>query len=255
MVAHASALAAKRGDRLYAELACGESEVREAQALRYRVFGAEMGARLKGAEHGLDQDAFDPFCRHLLVREPAAGQVVACTRLLCDADAARLGGFYSEGEFDLGAILRLPGRKMELGRTCVAPAYRQGPAIAVLWSGLAGFIQLNRFDYVFGCASVPLGDQDLQAAAIMNRLRRQAFAPESLRVQPRLSLLTPQVARAILDAPLPALLRAYVRLGARACGEACRDPDFGVADVLMLLDVKELNPAYSRHFMERTDRG
>jgi putative hemolysin len=47
------------------------------------------------------------------------------------------------------------------------------------------------------------------------------------------------------------LLKAYIRLGARACGEPCRDQDFDVADVLMLLDIDELNSAYSRHFLER----
>ena len=125
----------------------------------------------------------------------------------------------------------------------------------MLWSGLAGFIRLQGFDYLFGCASFPLGEQDIQAAAIMNRLRRQALAPAELRVTPRAPLLTTQVPDAILDAPLPALLRAYVRLGAKVCGEPCRDPDFGVADVLMLLDVDELNPAYSRHFIDRIPGG
>jgi putative hemolysin len=42
-----------------------------------------------------------------------------------------------------------------------------------------------------------------------------------------------------------------VRLGAKVCGEACRDPDFQVADVLMLLRMEDLNPSYARHFLER----
>ena len=251
MVASASALATKRGERLFVELASTEGEVREAQALRYRVFGQEMGAKLVGAELGLDIDDLDPYCQHLLVRESRTGRVVGCTRILTDANAERLGRYYSEGEFDLGPIPRLPGRKLEVGRTCIAADFRQGSAIAVLWSGLAGFVHLHGFDYLFGCASVPLGDRDVQAAAIMNRLRRQAMAPAHLRVTPRVPLLTTDVADAILDAPLPALLRAYVRLGAKACGEPCRDPDFEVGDVLMLLNVDELNPAYSRHFLER----
>lgn len=254
MAANASSLAVKRGERIYAELASGEADVREAQALRYCVFGLEMGAKLESAERELDADDFDPHCQHLLVRDSESRRVVACTRLLSDAAAERLGRFYSESEFDLAPILALPGRKLEVGRTCVAQEYRQGSAIAVLWSGLAGFIHLNRFDYLFGCASMPLGEQDLQAAAIMNRVRRQAFAPESLRVAPRRPLDAATVADDVLDAPLPALLRAYVRLGACACGEACRDADFGVADVLMLLDVKDLNPAYSKHFLERAAR-
>jgi putative hemolysin len=85
----------------------------------------------------------------------------------------------------------------------------------------------------------------------MNRLRRQAMAPPGLRVVPRRPLLNSELPDDVLDAPLPTLLKAYVRLGAKACGEACRDPDFRVGDVLMLLDVNQLNPAYARHFMER----
>jgi putative hemolysin len=251
MGAIAAVLPVKRGDRLFVELASSEEEVREAQALRYRVFATELGAKLQAGAHGLDVDEFDTYCQHLLVREAASGQVVGCTRLLTDHQATRIGGFYSAGEFDLGGIHRLPGRLLEVGRTCIAPEYRQGSAIAVLWSGLAGFIYLHRIDYLFGCASIPLGDHDLQAAAIMNRIRRQAMADQGLRVTPHAPLLTTQPPDDVLDAPLPALVKAYIRLGAKACGEPCRDPDFAAADVLMLLDVNDLNPAYSRHFLER----
>ncbi|MFD2111680.1 GNAT family N-acetyltransferase [Thiorhodococcus fuscus] len=250
MAVSASAQVAPRGERLFVELATSEHEVREAQALRYRVFGEEMGAKLKGAAQ-LDIDAFDDYCKHLLVRETKTGRVVGCTRILTDSEAKRLGRFYSESEFDLEPIKALQGRLLEVGRTCIAPEFRQGSAIAVLWSGLAGFIHLHGFDYLFGCASMPLGERDIQAAAIMNRIRRQAMGPEHLRVTPRAPLLTSQTSDDTLDAPLPALLRAYIRLGAKACGEPCRDPDFGVGDVLMLLNVDELNPAYSRHFLER----
>jgi putative hemolysin len=252
MGASAAVLPVRRGERLFVEIAANEADVRAAQALRYQVFGEEMGARLAGADRGLDVDDYDPYCRHLLVRETETGRVVGCTRLLHGEHAGHLGGYYSAGEFDLGAIPDLPGRLLEVGRTCIAAEYRSGAGIAVLWSGLAGFIQLHQIDYLFGCASVPLGEQDSRAAAVMNRLRRQAFADEALRVTPRCPLHRSRAAENVLDAPLPPLLKAYVRLGARACGEPCRDPDFGVADILMLLDVDQLNPAYSRHFLERT---
>jgi putative hemolysin len=251
MPATAIALPARRPERLFAELAAGPEDVRAAQALRYRVFGTELGARLKGAEQGLDIDEFDDLCQHLLVREVGSGRIVGCTRLLTDTQARPLGGFYSEGEFELGALLALPGRRLEVGRTCIDPDFRQGAAIAVLWSGLAGFMQINRFDYLFGCASVPLGRGDVQAAAIMNRIRRQAMTPPELRVTPRTPLFHRGAAEDVLDAPVPALLKAYLRLGALAAGEPCRDPDFGVADILVLLRVADLNPTYVRHFLER----
>lgn len=251
MSAIAPASPAKRGERLHVELATEVDEVREAQALRYRVFGEEMGARLKSADSGLDLDELDDYCRHLLVRESATGRVIGCTRLLTDEGAEHFGRWYSESEFELGSLRDLPGRKLEVGRTCIASDYRQGSAIAVLWSGLAGFIQLHGFDFLFGCASVPLGDGDLQAAAIMNRIRRSAMAEDGIRVTPRTPLRSTRTDEDVLDAPLPPLLRAYCRLGAKACGEACRDADFQVADILMLLDVDQLNPSYARHFLER----
>lgn len=251
MNATASALSVRRGERLYVELADSEAAVREAQRLRYEVFGVEMGARLKSGHLGIDADDYDSHCHHLLVRQTSDGQVVGCTRLLDQTGARHLGGWYSSSEFELGPVADLPGKMVEIGRTCVSPQSRSGAVIAVLWSGLASFIHLQRVDYLFGCASMPLGEQDLQAAAIMNRLRRQCMSPERLRVSPRQPLRQSPVAEDVLDAPLPPLIKAYVRLGARACGEPCRDPDFQVADVLMLLDVNELDPSYARHFFNR----
>jgi putative hemolysin len=238
--------------RLYVELASSQADVVESQRLRYRIFGEEMGATVKGARHGLDRDDFDPYCQHLLVRESIGGRLVASTRILADTQARRLGRWYSGEEFDLGGIPLLPGRLLEIGRTCVHPDYRQGAAIAVLWSGLAGFINMHGFDYLFGCASLPLGEGGGLAEAIMNRLRREAMAPAHLRVVPRLAVPRPGGADNNLAAPMPPLLRAYVRLGAKACGEPFWDRDFNVADVLMLLNVDDLTPNYSRHFLART---
>lgn len=252
MEATAPVLPNRRAERLRFEFAEGEAAAREALALRYRVFALELGAKLKTSAEQLDYDDCDHHCRHLLVRETGAGRVVACTRLLDRRGARKLGHFYSEGEFDLGPIPRLEGSLLELGRTCVARQYRQGSAIAVLWSGVASYILEHGIQYLFGCASIPLGESDAQAAGIMNRLRRQAMAPEHLRVVPREPLHVEPHDAANLDAPLPPLLKAYVRAGAKACGEPCRDPDFQMADVLMLLDVRELNPSYSRHFLRRS---
>lgn len=227
MVATATSLAPRRGDRLCAGLASSEDEVREAQALRYRVFGQELGARLKTRAKRLDIDRFDAHCEHLLVRDSRTGQVVGCTRLLSDEKAARLGCFYSETEFDLAPLARLPGRRLEVGRTCIAPAFRQGPAIAVLWSGLAGYIQNHGFDYLFGCVSMPLGEGDLLAAAIMNRLRRQAMAPAACQVIHRVPLLASRADAAVLDAPLPSQTVAIARLAGRNGGDSVHHVETG----------------------------
>lgn len=242
--------------RLYCELAGTDDDVRESQALRYRVFSEELGARLPSASAGLDADGYDAYCHHLLVRELDSGRVIASTRLLPDVRAEAAGGFYSESEFDLAGIKALADRGLrllEVGRTCVDPAFRSGTAIAVLWSGLAAYVRLHGFDYLFGCASIPLNGNEMAAAAVLSRLREHAACAPELRVRPRrpVQLGTPGE---VLAAPMPPLLKAYVRLGARACGEPCLDPEFDVADVLMLLRLEDLDPAYERHFLGRLER-
>ena len=244
------------GSRLYAELATTIEDIRASQALRYRVFAQELGATVQGAEAGYDEDAFDPYCQHLLVREGGSGRVIGSTRLMLDDGAAKAGGFYSESEFDIAPIRALPGRRLEVGRTCIDPVYRQGAAIAVLWSGLAGFVRSNEVDMLFGCASVEMHDGGIVAQAIMNRVRQYAMTDAGCRATPKNPLPPlPVGSEDTVAAPLPPLLKAYFRLGARACGEPCYDPAFNCADILVLVDVKAIDSSYTRHFLDRVMKG
>ncbi len=79
--------------RLQAERLLGPVALREAQALRFRVFSGELKAKLKGPEHGLDEDSYDPWCEHLGVRDLNSGQLVATTRLLEHSAAKNSGRF------------------------------------------------------------------------------------------------------------------------------------------------------------------
>src|SRR3954452_24945531 len=85
-------------------LARDEDDVRAAQRLRHDVFAGELGALLSTPEPGLDVDAFDAYCDHLLVRDTVTGQIVGTYRLLPPERAAVAGRLYSEGEFDLSAL-------------------------------------------------------------------------------------------------------------------------------------------------------
>lgn len=233
---------------LITELASSPADLLASQQLRYQVFAVEMGAQLPTADRCIDADGYDAYCRHLLVRESETSEVVASTRILVSNDATAAGGFYSESEFDLGALKDLPGRVMEVGRTCVRADYRTGWAINALWTGLARFMTRERFDFMMGCASIPFTPEDAADHALLNQLYSDHPAPSPYRVHPRRSVPTAP-ARSAAPAPLPPLLKAYLRLGARICGEACWDPDFGVADVFILLDVKQVPDRYRRHFL------
>ena len=238
-----------RTRRYQAELARDEAAVRATQALRYRVFAEEMGANLHSRADGLDYDDIDDYCDHLLVRDIASGQVVACTRLLSDTQAEKRGQFYSEGEFDLGRVLALPGRFLEIGRTCVDPAHRGSLVLGTLWNGLAEYVYNGRFNYLMGCASISPGPHGFAVDAVYRQIAPSQFGPAELQVTPKIPV--PSWKRCVQDeSGIPPLLQAYLRLGCWVCGEPFWDDDFNVMDVFILLDLTRLQDRYEKRFIQ-----
>ncbi|KJK34825.1 hypothetical protein UK15_34330 [Streptomyces variegatus] len=228
-------------------LARTEEDVRAAQRLRHDVFAGEMGALLAGPQPGLDVDPFDAHCDHLLVREETTGQVVGTYRLLPPERAAIAGRLYSEGEFDLTALDGIRPQLVEVGRSCVHPGHRDGAVISLIWAGIARYMVDRGHEWLAGCCSVPLADGGTLASATWDRVRDKHLSPEGFRVRPLLPW-TPGPAPAA-RVELPALLRGYLRLGAWVCGEPAHDPDFGVADLYVLLPMSRVNARYLRHFL------
>jgi len=237
-----------RTRRYVAEVARDAGTIRATQALRYRVFAGEMGARLHTLAEGLDYDEIDDYCDHLLVRETETGQIVACTRLLADTRAAELGRFYSEGEFDLQGVLALPGRFLEIGRTCVDPAHRGSVVLATLWNGLAEYVSRGRFNYLMGCASITPGPHGFAVEAVYRQIDPKQFGPKQLAVKSKKPV--PAGMRCEHDeSGIPPLLQAYLRLGCQVCGDPYWDEDFNVMDVFILLDLTRLQTRYEKRFM------
>lgn len=229
-----------------------QDDVRAAQRLRYDVFAGEMGARLTTTLEGHDIDLFDDFCEHLLVREEDSGQVIGTYRVLTPAQARRIGSTYSDTEFDLTRLRDLRERMVELGRSCVHRDHRQGGVILALWGALAGFMHRNRLDTMIGCASIPMQHNGVNggdaAASIWRQLSTTHMAPIQYQVQPRLALPVERLNTELIVEP-PALIKGYLRLGARVLGAPAWDPDFNTADLPMLMRIDDLPPRYRKHFL------
>lgn len=241
--------------RLEAVWARHADEVQAAQRLRFRVFGEEMGARLtlpSGTPAGLDVDLYDRFCEHLIVRTVGTvdqpSEVVGTYRVLTPASAKLVGGLYTDNEFDLVRLQRLRPRLAELGRSCIDARFRTGGVILLLWSQLVQFMQANGLDRMVGCASVPMRDGGHVAASLWEKLRHTHLAPIESWVNPRLPLPVDDLQRD-LDVEPPALIRGYLQCGARVLGAPAWDPDFGTADLPMMLNLQDLPKAYRRRFL------
>jgi putative hemolysin len=230
-------------------------EVREAQRLRHEVFAGEMGATLPNDLPGHDIDLFDDYCEHLLVREGATGQVVGTYRVLTPEQARRAGSTYSDTEFDLVRLRHMRERMVELGRSCVHRDHRHGGVIMALWGALAAFMQRNQLDIMIGCASIPMqheGEHGMvggghAAASIWRQVRQSHLAPVDCHVRPRLPLPIERLDDTMAVEP-PALIKGYLRLGAKVLGPPAWDPDFNAADLPMMMRTADMPSRYRRHF-------
>jgi putative hemolysin len=225
-----------------------QDEVEEAQRLRYKVFAEEMGARLQTSTPDMDVDMFDAYCDHLIVRDQETLKVVGTYRALPPHQAKRIGCLYAESEFDLVRLNHLRPKMLEVGRSCVHRDFRSGSVIMALWGGLGEYLQRYGLESLLGCASVPMSDGGHYAASLYRQFAERSLAPIEYHAFPRVPLPVDDLNQT-LDVDPPALIKGYLRLGAKICGLPAWDPDFNVADFLTLLRVRDMNPRYARHFL------
>ena len=231
-----------------------QSEIREAQRLRYDIFATEMGARIKSplGLAGHDIDLFDDYCEHLIVRDKASQKVIGTYRVLTPIQAKRVGSTYSDSEFDLVRLRALRPHMVELGRSCVHEDFRHGGVIMALWGALAAFMERNQLHTMIGCASIPMMHNCLisgdAAASIWRQVKEKHLAPIEHQVRPRLPLPVEKLDDSLEIEP-PALIKGYLRLGAKVLGAPAWDPDFNTADLPMMMRISDLPSRYRKHFL------
>ena len=250
---------------LEARLAENRRDIKQAQRLRYKVFykdgDAIADARTLLARR--DKDAYDKICDHLLVIDHDAAptrsgkqRVVGTYRLLRQDIAERHDGFYTENEFDISGLTARHRdlRFVELGRSCVSPAYRNKRTVELLWQGIWSYVPQHRLDVMIGCASLNGTDPD-RLALPLSFLHHFAAAPESWRAAPQPSrrIEMNRIAKHRIDhkaalRELPPLIKGYLRLGAYIGDGAVIDDQFGTTDVLIVLPISVIKARYIEHF-------
>lgn len=231
------------------KLATSEEERLAALRLRYDVFVSELGGDGRGVDHDqkIEADAFDPYADHLLLLDHGRSnaQVIGAYRLLRGDQAEEAGRFYSEDEFDL-AVLRETGRPLlELGRSCLHPDYRGGPAMYHLWQGLADYVETHGTEILFGVASFH-GTDVAPLAEPLSHLYAAHLAPEPLRPRSaayqQMDLMPAEkINRPAAMKATPALIKAYLRLGGVVGDGAFIDHEFNTVDVCLVMDTAAMS--------------
>jgi putative hemolysin len=252
-----------RAGNLGVRIATSTDEIDAIQALRYRVFYSEMGARADAAAQRdkRDRDAYDAIADHLLVVDHAIGPgpegVVGTYRLIRREAAAKFGQFYSADEYDISKIEQFDGAIMELGRSCVDARYRDRAAMQLLWRGIAAYVFHHKIDLMFGCASLPGIETDALATELAY-LYYHHLAPPELRprAMPHRYIEMRRLDRDSIDAKralaaLPPLIKGYLRLGGFVGDGAVIDPQFNTTDVAVVVKTDLVTESYYRHYERR----
>jgi putative hemolysin len=215
--------------------------IEAAQRLRYEVFTSEPGFTLTATS---DADHFDQHCDHLLVRDDDTGELIGCYRMLPPPGAIAAGGLYTATEFDVHELDPIRASLVEMGRAVVRNDHRNGAVVLLMWAGILAYLDHCDYNYVSGCVSVPIqgvglpGQQARGVRDFVLKRHRSAYT-----VQPYRPLSLDEIPPPTRVA-VPPLMRGYLRLGTRVCGEPAHDPDFGVADFMVLLDKREADIRY-----------
>ncbi|HVH81833.1 MAG TPA: GNAT family N-acyltransferase [Stellaceae bacterium] len=249
---------------LRVRLAASPEDIDAVQALRYRIFYETMGARpLRGmARRRRDSDPFDEICDHLMVldhtRGSGADAVVGTYRLIRREAARRCGRFYSAAEYDISRLVTYPGPVLELGRSCVDPAYRARAVMPLLWNGIAAYVFHYDIELMFGCASLPGTDPE-QLAVPLSYLYHHHLAPPELRTRalPERYVDMRRLAPGSFDpertlSVLPPLIKGYLRLGGFVGDGAVIDHQFNTTDVCVVVKTDLVAQKYSRHYVRQS---
>ncbi|MGI5845928.1 MAG: GNAT family N-acetyltransferase [Alphaproteobacteria bacterium] len=240
-----------------------KEERKQVRQLRYKIFVEEEGAIPTKEQQNLreEYDAYDNFAEYMAVFHK--NKVVGTYRIIGREAAEKMGGFYTETEFDIKKIKKVRGNIAEMSRACVDTNYREGGLVMrMLWMGMTDYILKRKIVLMFGVASW-VGTQPAHYAQAISYLYYNHLAPISLRpvvavekldesVNPKLTRMNilPKdfVDKALAKSQMTPLVKGYLRLGAQFGKGVFIDKQFNTSDVFVILQTKNMNRAYQKHF-------
>lgn len=241
-----------------------KEERKQVRQLRYEVFCLEENATPTEEQKNLGEeyDAYDTYADYMAVFHN--NQVVGTYRIIDRAAADKMGGFYTESEFNISKIKMVKSNIAEMSRACVKKEYREnGLVLRLLWAGVYEYVVKRKVSILFGVPSF-VGTNPAQSAQALSYLYYNYLSPLHLRATVLKEKLDPSVnpgmtqmnilPRAFVDETearkqMTPLIKGYLRLGATFGRGVFIDKDFGTYDVFVMVQTKNIDRTYQKHFV------
>ena len=224
-------------------------DLRQAQRLRWLCFMA----RNQPSQDGVDEDALDLDCQHMLVEDQRTGQLVCCFRFLPLKNGAEIARSYSAQFYNLSALRSFDGPMVEMGRFCVHPEVLDPNVIRIAWAAMTRFVDEAGIEMLFGCSSF-IGTEPEQHAEAFAMLRKRHLgprrwlprvkAPNVFRFARKLRLREPDPKLAM--AAMPPLLRSYLAMGGWVSDHAVVDQALRTMHVFTGVEIRAIPPSRRR---------
>jgi putative hemolysin len=222
--------------RYTARFATTKSELLALQHLRHRAFTGR---------DGVDADAFDAQCDHLMVADTQTGQLVCGCRLMSLSSGRDINTSYSAQRYDLSSLLDFSDAMIEMGRFCVADGFGDVDVLRVAWAAITRMVQDRNVGMVFGCSSFA-GTDPAPYQASFDWLMTHHQGPAALKIlrsHPNTIAFAP-IAGALCKktalTAMPALLRSYLRMGGWVSDHAVVDADLNTLHVFTALEIAKV---------------
>jgi len=207
---------------------------------------------------GMDFDKFDALFDHLIIIHKNSNKVIGTYRINCSSYSNQS---YTQTEFNLDEVFKLPGPHLELGRACIHKDHRKGTVLSLLWRGITDYMNLSGASVLFGCSSLKINNA-VQAALVYRYLFEEGALIENLFSTPTKNFQMPnfdicyasfhnglsESQREEAEKLLPPLLKSYIKFGAKIASEPAFDKDFDCVDLLTVLKKDDMTNSLARRF-------
>jgi len=239
------------------KMAQEKHEVLECFRLRHEVFCKEMAG--KETRTGLDYDEYDLYCDHLIIVHEDNDQIVGTYRL--NVSSNQDGKFYTDLEFHLADWVRRQATPfIELGRACIHKDHRRGIVISLLWRGIAEYMKVMQADQLIGCSSLKV--TDARSAALVYKyfelngnLSAEIFSVRKDYKMDDFIFWLMIFSQGLTDSQkleaeekIPALLKSYIKAGAKISSYPALDKDFNCIDFVTVLHRQDLDAKLVKKF-------
>lgn len=229
-------------------------EFKQVEQLRYNELVLVYNNQTEAVNDISKEDSY----AKLLIAKTEQGEVVGTYRLISYDSLPKDTSFDCESEFDITHLKQISTSILELSRAVIKQEHRNGSVLLMLMSNLLKYISDNNFRFIVGDVSF-FGSDKNQHLEELSYLYHYCKLDDSYGIK---SLDSDQPQMLDVDKfdqteayhKLPALIKMYLKLGAKFPDTYFSDYKFGSVDAFVVVDSHTYNKTYVDKLIEKLTR-